>query len=40
MNFLTRLKLAHPIIQAPMAGGATTTELVSAVCNAAALGSL
>ncbi len=40
MNVLTRLELAHPIIQAPMAGGATTTELVSAVCNAAALGSL
>lgn len=38
--FLARLGLAHPIVQAPMAGGATTTELVSIVCNAGALGSL
>ncbi|MNZ43182.1 Nitronate monooxygenase [compost metagenome] len=29
----------HPLIQAPMAGGATTPELVAAVCNAGALGS-
>lgn len=29
-----------PIIQAPMAGGATTAELVAAVCNAGGLGSL
>ena len=33
-----RLGLAHPIIQAPMAGGATTTALVAAVCEAGALG--
>jgi nitronate monooxygenase len=33
-----RLQLAHPIIQAPMAGGATTAELVAAVCEAGALG--
>jgi len=31
---------AYPIIQAPMAGGATTAELVAAVSNAGALGSL
>lgn len=37
---LARLGIVHPIIQAPMAGGATTTELISAVCNAGALGSL
>ena len=30
----------HPIIQAPMAGGATTPQLVAAVSNAGALGSL
>jgi nitronate monooxygenase len=33
-----RLGLAHPLIQAPMAGGATTPELVSAVSEAGALG--
>ena len=36
----TRLRLNGPLIQAPMAGGATTPELVAAVCNAGALGSL
>jgi nitronate monooxygenase len=36
---LTRqLKLVYPIIQAPMAGGATTVDLVVAVCEAGALG--
>lgn len=35
-----RLGLRYPLIQAPMAGGATTPELVAAVCNAGALGSL
>jgi nitronate monooxygenase len=35
-----RLGLSHPIIQAPMAGGATTPELVAAVCEAGALGFL
>lgn len=30
----------HPIIQAPMAGGATSAELVAAVSNAGGLGSL
>lgn len=33
------LGLRYPIIQAPMAGGATTPELVAAVCNAGGLGS-
>jgi nitronate monooxygenase len=31
--------IEHPIIQAPMAGGPTTPELVAAVCEAGALGS-
>ena len=35
-----RLGLSHPIIQAPMAGGATTVDLVAAVCEAGALGFL
>lgn len=35
-----RLGVTHPIIQAPMAGGATTAELVAAVCEAGALGFL
>ena len=30
----------YPIVQAPMAGGFTTPELVAAVSNAGALGSL
>ncbi|MCH9756917.1 MAG: nitronate monooxygenase [Gammaproteobacteria bacterium] len=34
------LGVKYPIIQAPMAGGATTPELVAAVSNAGALGSL
>jgi nitronate monooxygenase len=34
------LKLDHPIIQAPMAGGATTVELVSEASKAGVLGSL
>ena len=34
------LKLAHPIVQAPMAGGATTVELVSEASKAGTLGSL
>lgn len=38
--FLTRFGLDHALIQAPMAGGATTPELVAAVSNAGALGSL
>lgn len=35
-----RTLCTHPIIQAPMAGGATTPELVAAVSNAGGLGSL
>jgi nitronate monooxygenase len=36
---LTRaLGLAHPIIQAPMAGGSVTIEMIAAVCGAGALG--
>lgn len=34
------LKITLPVIQAPMAGGATTPELVAAVSNAGGLGSL
>jgi len=34
-----RLGLRYPIVQAPMAGGPTTPELVAAVGNAGALGS-
>jgi nitronate monooxygenase len=34
------LKMRLPLIQAPMAGGATTPELVAAVSNAGGLGSL
>jgi nitronate monooxygenase len=35
-----RLGVRHPIIQAPMAGGATTVDLVAAVAEAGALGFL
>ncbi|MBV9469079.1 MAG: DUF561 domain-containing protein [Abitibacteriaceae bacterium] len=35
-----RLSLKHPIIQAPMAGGGTTPEMVAAVCEAGGLGFL
>jgi nitronate monooxygenase len=38
-TLLTRsLKLAHPVIQAPLAGGGDTPELVASVSNAGALG--
>ena len=37
-NFVERLQLQHPIIQAPLAGGGDTPELVAAVNNAGALG--
>lgn len=40
MGFASRLGLRFPLIQAPMAGGYTTVELIAAVCNAKALGSL
>jgi len=40
-TFLTeRLGIQHPIIQAPLAGGADTPALVAAVCEAGALGSI
>lgn len=39
-HFAATVGLEHPIVQAPMAGGATTPELVAAVSNAGALGSL
>ena len=39
-TFTTLVGLRHAIVQAPMAGGATTPELVAAVSNAGALGSL
>ena len=39
-GFFARLGVARPIVQAPMAGGATTPELVAAVSEAGALGSL
>jgi len=35
---MQQLRIKHPVIQAPMAGGADTPELVAAVCNAGALG--
>ena len=37
-GFLETLKFQHPIIQAPLAGGGDTPELVSAVSNAGGLG--
>ena len=39
-DFLRELGIKHPIIQAPMAGGPSTPELVAAVSNAGGLGSL
>ncbi len=39
-DFLRDLGIQHPIIQAPMAGGPSTPELVAAVSNAGGLGSL
>lgn len=33
-----RLELNHPIIQAPLAGGGDTPDLVATVCEAGALG--
>ncbi len=39
-NLRSMLGIEHPIIQAPMAGGATTPELVAAVSNAGGLGTL
>jgi len=39
-RFMQALRTRLPLIQAPMAGGATTPELVAAVSNSGALGSL
>ena len=39
-SLVRRLGIEHPIVQAPMAGGATTVDLVAAVCRAGALGFL
>src|SRR5262245_36775877 len=39
-EFARRLGLLHPIIQAPLAGGGDTPELVAAVCEAGGLGSI
>ncbi len=40
MGFASRLGLKFPLIQAPMAGGFTTVELIGTVCDAKALGSM
>src|SRR5579862_9262876 len=37
-DFMRRLGLTHPIVQAPMAGGGDTPELVAAAGNAGAIG--
>jgi nitronate monooxygenase len=37
-EFLQKLQLQHPIVQAPLAGGGDTPELVAAVSNAGGLG--
>lgn len=37
-GLLEKLKIHHPIVQAPMAGGGDTPELVAAVSNAGGLG--
>lgn len=39
-KFTKLLNITYPIIQAPMAGGITTPELVAAVSNAGGLGSI
>ncbi|MFL5310827.1 MAG: NAD(P)H-dependent flavin oxidoreductase [Myxococcales bacterium] len=39
-GLMKQLRLTHPIIQAPMAGGGDTPRLVAAVCEAGALGSI
>jgi len=39
-DLMERLGLAHPVIQAPMAGGGDTPALVAAVSNAGGLGSM
>jgi len=39
-KLLSILGIEHPIVQAPMAGGATTPELVAAVSNAGGFASV
>lgn len=39
-EFLQKLRIQHPIVQAPLAGGSDTPELVAAVSNAGGLGSI
>src|SRR5438309_6087406 len=39
-DLLRKLRIEHPIIQAPMAGGPSTPRLAAAVSNAGGLGSL
>ena len=39
-DLLTRLGTAHPIVQAPMAGGADSAALAAAVSGAGGLGSI
>ena len=39
MTTFAQLQLTRPIIQAPMAGGASSPQLVAAVSNAGGLGS-
>ncbi|ASS75404.1 nitronate monooxygenase [Tumebacillus algifaecis] len=38
--FTQKLQIRHPIVQAPMAGGPTTPDLIAAVSNAGGLGNL
>lgn len=40
MSLLKQLNIKHPIIQAPMAGGPTTANLIAAVSNEGGLGSM
>lgn len=40
MTLLKKLGITYPIVQAPMAGGATTPELIATVSNFGGLGSL
>lgn len=37
-SLIEKFNLRLPVVQAPMSGGATTPELVAAVCEAGVLG--
>jgi len=39
-TFMERFALKHPIVQAPMAGGGDTPQLIAAVCDAGGIGFL